>query len=129
MRDVSSLLNDGSTTAARLTSLCAQTASDIRSCSNTCDTYNRKRLVVKCLAGPAWDNRLGRFVELFVKRREEFLFAMSVRTTLAVEEVGRSVRDVEAVAREGNERCVPSTFLNNERLMWIPKNEASYERV
>ena len=104
MKDVRTPSADGTTPAARLTSLCAQTASDIRSCSNTCDTYNHKKLVVKCLAGHVWETRLGSFVSTFAKRKEEFLFAMAVRTTIAVDDIGKTVKDIENVAREANER-------------------------
>jgi hypothetical protein len=95
---------DGTSTASRLEALCHQTAADIRSCSNTCDTYNRKRLIIKCLAGPVWEARLGTYVALFTKRREEFLFAMSVRATLGMDDIGKTVKDIEAVQREANER-------------------------
>jgi hypothetical protein len=104
IKDVDTPHTDGSTTASRLTELCAQTATDIRSCSNACDAYKRKKLVVKCLAGPVWDGRLASYVESFTKRRQEFLFAMTIQTTIGVDELGRTVKDVEAVAREANER-------------------------
>jgi len=106
---------DGTSMASRLETLCHQTAADIRSCSNTCDTYNRKRLVVKCLAGPVWEARLGTYVTLFTKRREEFLFAMSVRTTMGMEDVGKTVKDIEAVQKEANERFVRLPFISYPR--------------
>jgi hypothetical protein len=48
-------------------------ASDIVACSNACDTYLRKSLVVKVLAGPVWDQRLVAFVGIFNTRRKDFL--------------------------------------------------------
>ena len=77
--------------------LCEQTVSDIRSCSNTCNTYYNKKFIVKCLASPVWDGRLGDFVGLFTTRRGEFLFAMNLHTTVAVDDMGK-------VMKEANER-------------------------
>jgi hypothetical protein len=48
-------------------------ASDIVACSNACDAYLKKSLVVKVLAGPVWDQRLVTFVGIFDTRRKDFL--------------------------------------------------------
>jgi hypothetical protein len=61
--------------------------------------------VVKCLAGPVWDNRLAVFVSLFSKRRDEFLFAMSVRTTMGMVELNQTAKNMAATSQAVDERC------------------------
>jgi hypothetical protein len=58
--------------------------------------------------------RLGTFVDLFTKRRDDFVFEMTVRTAIGIEDINQTVRDVEAEARKANER---SAFLHSEHLV------------
>ncbi|KAI0041300.1 hypothetical protein FA95DRAFT_1501703 [Auriscalpium vulgare] len=62
----------------RLRALVQKTADDIKACSNTCDTYSRKKLLAKVFQGPMWDAKLLTFVSLFAKQRTEFEFALSI---------------------------------------------------
>jgi len=43
-------------------------------------------------------------VSLFTKRREEFLFAMALRTTIEVGDMGKTVKDIKVVTKGANER-------------------------
>ena len=71
----------------RLGALAKQTAEDIKKCSNACDTYSKKKLLAKVFQGPLWDTKLLGFVTTFTKRRTEFEFALSVHTSLGVDEL------------------------------------------
>jgi hypothetical protein len=71
----------------RLKSLVDRTADDIKLCSNSCDTYIKKRLLAKVLLGSSWDAKLLEFVKLFTKRRREFEFELSIHTSRSIDEV------------------------------------------
>ena len=95
-----------------MAALCEKTAKDIRDCSNTCDTYSRKKLIVKVLQGPVWDGKLTSFVGLFVSRKDEFMFALSIHTAIGVDTANRVLADVEKSTREANERYANPRFLS-----------------
>lgn len=73
------------TIGARLQDLVDRTANDIKECANVCDTYSKKRLLVKVLKGPIWDDTLKGFIQLFTDRKAEFNFAISIHTGMAVD--------------------------------------------
>ena len=73
------------TIGVRLDSLVRKTAADIKECANACDTYSKKRLLVKVLKGPVWDETLKGYMQLFAERKVEFGFAVSVHTGMAVD--------------------------------------------
>jgi hypothetical protein len=77
---------DGRSIEDRLKSIVERTADDIKSCSNVCDTYAKKRLLAKVFLGPVWDDKLLSWVTLFSKRRQEFEFELSIHTTRGVDE-------------------------------------------
>jgi hypothetical protein len=72
MKDVDVMGPGGQSIKGRLQQLSETTAQDIKNCANTCDTYKKKKLVVKIMSGPIWDGRLASFVDLFIKHRKEF---------------------------------------------------------
>jgi hypothetical protein len=76
---------DGRNIADRLTPLIERTADDIKLCSNTCDTYAKKKLLAKVVQGPLWDDKLLSYVTLFSKRRQEFEFELSIYTSRGVD--------------------------------------------
>ena len=78
---------DGRSLEDRLKSLVERTANDIKSCSNVCDTYAKKRLLAKVFLGPVWDDKLLSWVARFSDRRKDFEFALSIHTTRAVDQV------------------------------------------
>lgn len=76
---------------ARLLSIAQNTADDIKDCANTCDTYAKKRLVVKVLKAPIWESRLVDFVGKFTKRRAQFEEALAIHTARIVDTIQTSV--------------------------------------
>ncbi|KAJ7248435.1 hypothetical protein C8J57DRAFT_1358239 [Mycena rebaudengoi] len=100
IRDAEKVAPDGSTIKGRLEALLQRTSDDIRACANACDTYSKKKLVVKVLKGPIWEGRLVKFCGLFTQRRSEFEFALSIHTTLGVEAANKTLGDVEKTTRE-----------------------------
>jgi hypothetical protein len=69
---------DGTGIKYRLRFLVTRTADDIKLCSNVCDAYVKKRLLVKVTLAQAWDAKLLGFVRLFNHRRREFEFELSI---------------------------------------------------
>ncbi|TFK80362.1 hypothetical protein K466DRAFT_504032 [Polyporus arcularius HHB13444] len=76
---------DGVTIGTRLENLLKLTADDIKQCANACDTYMKKRLLVKVLNSGAWDETLKEYVRTFADRKTAFVFAVSIHTGMAVD--------------------------------------------
>ncbi len=69
-------------------------AQDIKDCANVCDTYLKKTLIVKVLRSQVWETRLTGFLRVFAQRRQDYEFALSIHTAVAVDTVGSAVEDV-----------------------------------
>ncbi|PIL33406.1 hypothetical protein GSI_04028 [Ganoderma sinense ZZ0214-1] len=101
---------DGKTIDVRLTDSVMRTANDIKECANVCDTYSKKRLLVKVLKGPIWDDTLKGFIQLFADRKAEFNFAIVIHTGMAID---RANDKLDALTTKMElilkffERCVP----------------------
>jgi hypothetical protein len=70
--------------------------------STACDTYSKKKLVVKVLKGPIWEGRLVKFVEVFSKRRGQFEFALSIHTARGVDEANKALSTLDKTTQEMN---------------------------
>lgn len=68
-------------------SLVAEAAQDIKDCANACDTWMKKKLLLKVLVGPAWEGRLAAFTSAFNMRRMQFEFALQMHTASAVDQI------------------------------------------
>ena len=79
------LAPDGRSIEDRLKPLIERTADDIKTCSNVCDAYMKKRLLAKVLLGSVWDAKLLDFVKLFDMRRQEFEFELTIHTNQGVD--------------------------------------------
>ena len=87
----------------RLEDLAKDTSKDIRDCANACDTYSKKKLVVKFVKGPIWEQRLASFTVVFSERRSQFEFELSLRSAevgtasyMKISDVQNSQKDIEA---------------------------------
>lgn len=69
----------------RLRSLVERTVDDIRSCSNSCDTYLKKKLLPKVFLESIWNAKFLDFVKLFTTRRQEFEFELTIHTSHGVD--------------------------------------------
>jgi hypothetical protein len=92
---------DGTNIEDRLKSLVERTADDIKTCSNVCDAYTKKRLLAKVLLSSLWDAKLLEFVELFATRRQEFKFQLTMRTSHGVDKANVKL---DAIAKELSEQ-------------------------
>ena len=88
----------------RLKSLVDLTADDIKECSNSCDTYIKKRLLAKVLLGSSWDAKFLEFVNLFTKRRREFEFELSIHTSRSVDEANAKLDTIWNKTHDLNEK-------------------------
>ncbi|KAJ6458650.1 hypothetical protein C8R47DRAFT_995099, partial [Mycena vitilis] len=96
VKDSEEVAPDGSTIRGRMQSIVEGTAEDIKSCANACDTYTKKKLIVKVLKGPIWEGKLVKFVGIFTKRRGDFEFALSVHTALGVDAISNVTQEMNA---------------------------------
>ncbi|KAJ7262295.1 hypothetical protein B0H12DRAFT_1105150 [Mycena haematopus] len=104
VKDADEIAPDGTTIKGRMQEIVKATAEDIKSCANACDTYTKKKLVVKILKGPVWEGKLAKFAGTFTKRRSEFEFALSIHTALGVDAANKTLGSVDKVTQEMNEK-------------------------
>ncbi|KAI0373412.1 hypothetical protein BV20DRAFT_937448 [Pilatotrama ljubarskyi] len=86
----------GMTIEGRMQVLVKQTADDIRACGNACDTYSKKRLIVKVIKGSVWESTLKGYIDLFAKRRKDFTFALSIHTGMGVDDANRKLSTLDS---------------------------------
>ncbi|KAI0340329.1 hypothetical protein BDW22DRAFT_412068 [Trametopsis cervina] len=86
---------DGRTIEARMQSVAAQAAIDIKECANVCDMYSKQKLLVKVLKGPIWEGRLADFIGRFGQRRDEFILALGINTTTVLNRVRSTVETLD----------------------------------
>lgn len=68
-------------------SLVDEAAQDIKACANACDTWTKKKLLLRVLVGPAWEGKLAGFSSAFNMRRMQFEFALQIHTASAVDQI------------------------------------------
>ncbi|KAJ6560408.1 hypothetical protein B0H19DRAFT_1147563 [Mycena capillaripes] len=102
VKDAEEVAPDGSTIRGRMQEIVKGTAEDIKSCANACDTYTKKKTIVKVLKGPIWEGKLVKFVGIFTKRRGDFEFALSIHTALGVDAANRTISAVDKTTQEMN---------------------------
>lgn len=73
-----------------------RTAGDIKDCANTCDTYAKKKLIVKVLKSSSWDEKFKAFLTLFGDRRKDFMLALMIHTGKAVDDMHHELRGMDA---------------------------------
>ena len=95
---------DGTNIEDRVKSLVERTADDIKTCSNVCDAYMKKRLLAKVLLGSLWDAKLLEFVKLFAVRRQEFVFELTMHTSKGVDKANVKLEDIGNATRELNKQ-------------------------
>ncbi|KAI1783149.1 hypothetical protein LXA43DRAFT_904186 [Ganoderma leucocontextum] len=96
IKDEESMGPDGQTIKARMQELVRQTANDIKTCANACDTYAKKKLIVKVIKGSVWDGTLKGFIDLFASRRKAFTFALSIHVGVGVDDANRKLKVIDA---------------------------------
>jgi hypothetical protein len=102
---------DGISIEDRLKSLVKRTAEDIKSCSNVCDTYAKKRLLAKVFQSSAWDVKLLSWVTLFSKRREDFEFELSLHINQGVDKANAKLNVISDVVKAIDEKFEYPRFL------------------
>ena len=96
IKDEESVGPDGQTIKARMQELVKQTAADIKTCANACDTYAKKKLIVKVIKGSVWEGTLKGFIDLFASRRKAFTFALSIHVGVGVDDANRKLKEIDA---------------------------------
>ncbi|KAK1220821.1 hypothetical protein PQX77_016392 [Marasmius sp. AFHP31] len=73
------------TVEGKLASLCIKIKKDIETCGNLCDTFSKKRFLVKLLKGPIYEIRLAEMGQTFDERQRELEFALLLFTAHGVQ--------------------------------------------
>ncbi|KAJ8495156.1 hypothetical protein ONZ51_g1863 [Trametes cubensis] len=87
---------DGRVLKDRLEDLAEKTAKDIKDCANLCDTFLKKRLIVKVLKGPIWADKLAGFVQTFADRKADFQFALTMHSANTMSDVKKQNYEIDA---------------------------------
>lgn len=104
MKDTHDVGPGGIIISARLQSVSEQAAEDIKRCSNTCETYSKKRSLVKVLTSLSWKEKLLEFVTIFAQRREEFQTALSIHVARKTDSIHSAVSDIGTTMESINQR-------------------------
>jgi hypothetical protein len=102
---------EGTNIEDRLKSLVERTADDIKTCSNVCDAYTKKRLLAKVLLSSLWDMKLLNFVELFATRRKEFEFELTMHSSQGIDKANVKLDAVGNATKEIKEQFDTYTFI------------------
>jgi hypothetical protein len=89
-----SIASDDINIEDRLKTLVENTADDIKTCSNVCDAYTKKRPLAKVVMCSVWDMKLLNFAKLFARRRQEFEFELTVHTSQGVDKANAKLDDI-----------------------------------
>ena len=73
-----------------------ETAEDIKRCANACDTYSKKRLLVKVLKAISWDEKLKEFIVLFTTRKTEINQTVTIHTGMGVDSANEKLVSLDA---------------------------------
>ena len=95
---------DGLTLEDRLKSLVDRTADDIKSCSNSCDTYLKKKLLPKVFLESIWNAKFLDFVKLFTRRHQEFEFGLTIHTSHGVDKANAKLDAIGDMTHTLNEK-------------------------
>ncbi|KAJ7462562.1 hypothetical protein FB451DRAFT_1266995 [Mycena latifolia] len=101
--DAQQLDPEGTTLEERMQRIVQDAERDIRDCSATCETYVKKKFVVRLFDGLRWEARLAVFSDTFAKRKAEFSLALSIHTAQGVHDVQHSLVDIEASVKTGSD--------------------------
>jgi hypothetical protein len=82
------------TIEARLQYLARQAADAITECANACDTYSKKKLIVKVLKAPIWESKLAEFAGRFHELKSCFKFALAIHTATMTDEIKVGVESI-----------------------------------
>ncbi|KAM5530344.1 hypothetical protein V8D89_015985 [Ganoderma adspersum] len=88
--------HDGETIKDRLQDVVERTAKDIKKCANVCDTYVKKKLVVKVILASVWNGKLEDYILRFKEYRKQFSFQLSVHVGVGIDDAKRKLRDIDA---------------------------------
>lgn len=78
-----------------LEELVLQTADDIKACASACDVYAKTRLLTKVLRSVTWDDLFKQYIELFERRRADFLLRISVHAGLVLEDAHQKLQGID----------------------------------
>lgn len=76
-------------------SLAVKAAEEIKNCANACDTYSKKKMLVKVLKGPIWEGRLAEFITRFSQLRSDFRLALAIHTAKVTDGVKTTVDAID----------------------------------
>ena len=107
----------------RLKSLVECTADDIKACSNVCDAYMKKRPLAKVMLSSVWDEKLFGFGKLFITRREEFQFELTIRANQGIDKANAKLDTIKDTTRELSEQFRLSILLSQLRTNHRPQDE------
>ncbi|KAF7375685.1 hypothetical protein MSAN_00457800 [Mycena sanguinolenta] len=83
---------DNKPVLSRLASLCKDMKKDIEECYNVLNAQEKRFIGIKFLKAAAWNKELGAYASRFTNRREELMFALSLRAAVTIEEMNSNIK-------------------------------------
>ncbi|KAF9264989.1 hypothetical protein L218DRAFT_861483 [Marasmius fiardii PR-910] len=78
----------------KLALLCVKIEKDIQGCGNLCDTFSKKRFLVKLLKGPIYEIRLAEMGQTLDERQKELELALLLFTARGTQSTRETLRSV-----------------------------------
>ncbi|KZV91703.1 hypothetical protein EXIGLDRAFT_719097 [Exidia glandulosa HHB12029] len=102
---LANIRDDADSVATRLQRLLLATEINIRDCSALCEKYMQKRFIVKLFDGLRWESRLADFDRIFVQRKQEILFTLTLRSALELDSLRGTIASIDAHSRNASEHA------------------------
>ncbi|RPD54181.1 hypothetical protein L226DRAFT_510120 [Lentinus tigrinus ALCF2SS1-7] len=119
---------NGTSIKTRLEDLVAQTAEDIKACASACDVYSKTRLLTKVLRSMTWDDLFKQYIELFERRRADFILRISVHSGLVLEDAHHALQGIDEKVKE-LVRTVAEPSPEEQRLREIVERKGGAEAI
>ena len=81
-------------------------AVDIKQCANVCDTYSKKRLLVKVLLGQIWEAKFIALGTAFAEHRIRFHQILAMHASTGIDAIRVNLGDMEKALQETNAQFV-----------------------
>ncbi|KIP05842.1 hypothetical protein PHLGIDRAFT_483430 [Phlebiopsis gigantea 11061_1 CR5-6] len=85
---------DGTSIAQRLSGRMRTVANDIESCAAVCDTFSKKRTVVKLFKSLEWEQKLTGFIDQFDEHKKALHFDLSMHASIGIEHANMTLLTV-----------------------------------
>lgn len=96
--------SDGVAIGDRLRDRMQAIAKDIETCAATCDSFQKKKLIVKVFKSIAWEGKLEAFATAFDGHKDALHKDLAMHTALGIERANETLSTVDVVVKSSKEK-------------------------